>query len=344
MSDKRTESRLNFLANAGWAGAKVEILAADASFRSYYRVGHGERRCVLMDAPPPEEDVRPFVAVARYLGQLGFSAPRVLAEDERRGFLLLEDLGDDTYTRVFDAGGDQERLYEIAVDTLVHLHELSSAKTAPTEIPPYDMEKLVNEAMLFVDWYMPAVGKPVSDHARKAYEDSWRTSFAGVAEKRETLVLRDYHVDNLMWLPERAGTARCGLLDFQDALIGARAYDLMSLIEDARRDVDHQRADRLIARYVAACGDVHETALRRDIAILGAGRHAKVIGIFTRLCNRDGKPQYLSHIPRVWRLLEYDLGHSALKPVADWFTEHVPAELRVTPTPRPQPTEAANDH
>ena len=222
-------------------------------------------------------------------------------------------------------------------------HELSSAKTAPAEIPPYDMDTLVNEAMLFVDWYMPAIGKPVSDKAREAYEAAWRTAFAGVAEKRETLVLRDYHVDNLMWLPGRAGTARCGLLDFQDALIGARAYDLMSLIEDARRDVDHQRADRLISRYVAACGDVHETALRRDIAILGAGRHAKVIGIFTRLCNRDGKPQYLSHIPRVWRLLEYDLGHSALKPCADWFKENVPAELRVTPTPKKQPTEAAND-
>ncbi len=339
MDDKRAESRMNFLADAGWAGAKLEILAADASFRSYYRVRANELRSILMDAPPPEEDVRPFVAVARYLAQLGFSAPRILAEDERRGFLLLEDLGDDTYTRVFAAGGDQEALYDIAVDTLVHLHELSSAKTAPPEIPPYDMETLLAEAMLFVDWYMPAVGAPVSDTVRKAYEAAWRTAFAGVAEKRETLVLRDYHVDNLMWLPDRAGTARCGLLDFQDALIGTRAYDLMSLIEDARLDIPHERSDRLIRRYLAACGDVHESELRRDIAVLGAGRHAKVIGIFTRLCNRDGKAQYLKHIPRVWRLLERDLGHSALAPCARWFTEHVPAELRVTP----KPAEAVHD-
>ena len=329
--DKRAEPRMTFLANAGWAGAKVNVLAADASFRSYYRVQLNERHCVLMDAPPAEEDIRPFVTVARYLAQLGFSAPRILAEDERRGFLLLEDLGDDTYTRVFDAGGDQEQLYDIAVDALVHLHELSSAKTAPADIPPYDMEKLLAEATLFVDWYMPAVGAPVTDDVRKDYEDAWRAAFADVAEKRETLVLRDFHVDNLMWLADRAGTARCGLLDFQDALIGARAYDLMSLIEDARRDVDHARADRLIARYVAANGDAHETTLRRDIAILGAGRHAKVIGIFTRLCRRDGKDRYLEHIPRVWRLLEHDLGHSALAPVARWFGENVPAAIRVIP-------------
>lgn len=334
--DKRTESRMTFLANAGWAGARVSILAADASFRSYYRVQLNERQCVLMDAPPPEEDIRPFVIVARYLGQLGFSAPRILAEDPRRGFLLLEDLGDDTYTRVFEAGGDQALLYDAAVDTLVHLHELSSAKTAPPEIPTYDMDRLLAEAKLFTDWYMPAVGTPLGDQARGAFEAAWRSVFASVAEKRETLVLRDYHVDNLMWLPGRAATARCGLLDFQDALIGARAYDLMSLIEDARRDVDHKRADRLIARYVAACGDVRETDLRRDIAILGAGRHAKVIGIFTRLYHRDGKAQYLVHIPRVWRLLEHSLSHPALAPVAEWFAENVPPASRVTPGPRPE--------
>lgn len=336
--DKRAEPRMTFLANAGWAGAKVSVLAADASFRSYYRVQLNERHCVLMDAPPPEEDIRPFVTVARYLGQLGFSAPKVLAEDERRGFLLLEDLGDDTYTKVFDAGGDQGQLYDVAVDTLVHLHELSSAKTAPAEIPPYDMDRLLTEVTLFVEWYMPAVGMPLAAGALKAYEAAWRMVLAGIAEVRETLVLRDYHVDNLMWLPGRSGTARCGLLDFQDALIGSRAYDLMSLIEDARRDVDHSRADRLIARYVAACGDVRETDLRRDIAILGAGRHAKVIGIFTRLCQRDGKSQYLVHIPRVWRLLEHSLTHPALAPVAAWFAEHVPVDSRTPPSPVPATT------
>ena len=329
--DKRTEPRLTFLANAGWAGAQIKVLAADASFRTYYRVTLNDRSAVLMDAPPPKEDIRPFVTVARYLGQLGFSAPKILAEDERRGFLLLEDLGDDTYTRALAAGGDPQQLYDIAVDTLVHLHELSSASTVPAAIPAYDMDRLMAEVMLFADWYLPAVGIDLSPAVRDHHEAAWRTVFAEIAERRETLVLRDFHVDNLMWLPNRSATARCGLLDFQDALLGARAYDLMSLIEDARRDIDPKHVDRMIARYVAACGDVRENELRRDIAILGAGRHAKVIGIFTRLQRRDGKAQYLVHIPRVWRLLERALGHPALAPVSTWFADHVPAEVRLTP-------------
>ncbi|MEX0695710.1 MAG: phosphotransferase [Rhodospirillales bacterium] len=329
--DKRREPRMTFLANAGWAGAQVSILAADASFRSYYRVRLNDRVCVLMDAPPPDEDIRPFVQIAGYLAQLGFSAPKILAEDTRRGFLLLEDLGDDTFTQVLESGGDPQQLYDSAVDTLVHLHELSSASTAPAETPAYDMSRLMAEVMLFIDWYLPAIGVEISKPAHEAYDTAWRTVFAEIAERRETLVLRDFHVDNLMWLPGRAQTARCGLLDFQDALIGARAYDLMSLIEDARRDIEPKRADRLVARYVAACGDVRENALRRDIAILGAGRHAKVIGIFTRLCRRDGKAQYLGHIPRVWRLLERSLGHPDLAPVAGWFTENVPTAKRRSP-------------
>lgn len=337
--DKRTEPRLTFLANAGWAGAQVSVLAADASFRSYYRVQLNDRVAVLMDAPPPEEDIRPFVTIARYLGQLGFSAPKILAEDERRGFLLLEDLGDDTYTRALAAGGDPQQLYDIAIDTLVHLHELSSASTAPADTPAYDMTRLMTEVMLFTDWYLPAVGVELPPAARDSYAQAWRTVFAEIAERRETLVLRDFHVDNMMWLPNRADTARCGLLDFQDALIGARAYDLMSLIEDARRDIEPKRADRMITRYVAACGDVRENDLRRDIAILGAGRHAKVIGIFTRLLKRDGKAQYMVHIPRVWRLLERSLAHPALAPVAAWFADHVPEARRLTP----EASENAND-
>jgi N-acetylmuramate 1-kinase len=329
--DKRAEPRMTFLANAGWAGAQVSVLAADASFRCYYRVRLNDRVCVLMDAPPPDEDIRPFVQIAGYLAQLGFSAPKILAEDTRRGFLLLEDLGDDTYTRVLESGGDPQQLYDIAIDTLVHLHELSSASTAPAETPAYDMGRLMAEVMLFIDWYLPAIGIKISNPAREAYDAAWRTVFSEIAERRETLVLRDFHVDNLMWLPGRTQTARCGLLDFQDALIGARAYDLMSLVEDARRDIEPKRADRLIARYVAACGDVRENDLRRDIAILGAGRHAKVIGIFTRLSRRDGKAQYLIHIPRVWRLLERSLGHPDLAPVAGWFAEHVPTGKRLTP-------------
>lgn len=334
MDDRRSDARDTFLGNAGWAGAKCELLAADASFRRYERVHLNERIAVLMDAPPPKEDIRPFVRIAKYLVQLGFSAPRLLAEDERRGFLLLEDLGDDTYTRVLAAGGDENALYELAVDTLIHLHELSSADAVPVGTPAYDMDRLMAEVMLLPEWYLPAVtGAALNDNARADHDAAWRHVFAEISTRRETLVLRDYHVDNLMWLPGRVGTARCGLLDFQDALAGPRAYDLMSLLEDARRDVPAPLSARMIQRYLDGMDDMDANALTRDMAILGAGRHAKVIGIFTRLWRRDGKAQYLRHIARVWRLLEASLAHPALSPVAIWFADHVPPHQRRTPDP-----------
>jgi len=330
--NRRAEARETFFGNAGWAGATTELLAADASFRSYDRVRLNDRVAVLMDAPPPEEDVRPFVRIAKYLSQHGFSAPRVLAEDEKRGFLLLEDLGDDTFTRVLAAGGDERMLYESAVDTLIELHQLSSPETAPAGTPPYDMKKLMAEADILVDWFLPAVtGEEAGIVARGDYEAVWGESLAAVATRRETLVLRDFHVDNLMWLPDRNGIARCGLLDFQDAVVGPCAYDLMSLIEDARRDIADDLYAAMIERYLAAFPELSPENLSRDIAILGAGRHAKVIGIFTRLAKRDGKRQYLEHIPRVWWLLERSLAHPSLAPVRHWFDIHVPAELRRQP-------------
>lgn len=322
-----------FLESAGWAGAVITALAADASFRRYDRVSLNDRRAVLMDAPPPKEDTRPFIRVAKYLTQMGFSAPRIMAEDPERGFLLLEDMGDDTYTRVLADNGDARSLYALAIDTLIHLHEVSAPSNIPIGTPQYDMEALLKEVMLFVDWYLPAIsGTPTSPAISASYESVWRNAFKDIADVTETLVLRDYHVDNLMWLPERNGTERCGLLDFQDAVIGSRAYDVMSLIEDARRDIPDLIREEMIGRYLDACPDVRAADLRRDIAILGAGRHAKVIGIFTRLSERDGKAQYLHHVSRVWRLLERDLMHPALGEVADWFKQHVPDDLRRIPT------------
>jgi aminoglycoside/choline kinase family phosphotransferase len=321
-----------FLDDAGWAGAVVTPLAADASFRRYDRVMLNDRRAVLMDAPPPQEDTRPFIRVAKYLTQMGFSAPRIMSEDPERGFLLLEDMGDDTYTRVLADDGDARALYATAIDTLIQLHEVSAPSNIPAGTPPYDMDALLKEVMLFVDWYLPAItNEKTSPALRASYEAAWRSAFIHVADARETLVLRDYHVDNLMWLPDRNSTERCGLLDFQDAVVGARAYDVMSLIEDARRDIPDMIREEMISRYLDVFPDLSGADLRRDIAILGAGRHAKVIGIFTRLSARDYKSQYLHHISRVWRLLERDLMHPALSDVADWFNQNVPHDLRRIP-------------
>jgi aminoglycoside/choline kinase family phosphotransferase len=317
-----------FLATAGWDDADRGRLAGDASFRHYDRLKRGAERAVLMDAPPPKEDVRPFLAVARLLQSLGLSAPRILAEDVADGLLLLEDFGDGTYTRLLANGGNERELYARAVDTLIHLH--CSFKGA--ELPPYDEARLLTEAALLVDWYLPAItGRPTNPALRDSYLATWREVLPLANGAPETLVLRDYHVDNLMLLPGRDGVAAVGLLDFQDAVIGPAAYDVVSLLEDARRDIAPALVEAMLERYFAAFPRQDRAAFMTSYAVLGAQRNAKIVGIFTRLCRRDGKPHYLQHIPRVWRLLEGDLRHEALAPVRAWLDRHVPE--RGVPTP-----------
>lgn len=321
----RTDLMDRFQAFAGWGDAQRSLLAGDASFRKYYRLERGAERAVLMDAPAPQEDVRPFIAIANHLAAIGLSAPRILAEDAAAGFLLLDDLGDDTYTRLIAAGADEAELYGLAVDVLAELHR----HPAPIEVPPYDDQRLLTEAGLLPDWFLPAVGAAVSEPARAAWDAAWFDVIPAARSVPEVLVLRDYHVDNLMIVPGRTGLAACGLLDFQDAVRGPLTYDAMSLMEDARRDIDPALVAAMKDRAFAATGgDVSRQDFDASWAVLAAQRHAKVIGIFTRLWKRDGKPIYLQHIPRVWRLLEAACAHPAVAPVAAWLDAHVPAEVR----------------
>ena len=316
-----------FLAASGWPGAAPAMLAGDASFRRYYRRADAARRAVLMDAPPPVEDVRPFVAVAAILRNFGLSAPQIHAADPERGFLLLEDFGDGLYTALLAAGGDEAALYALAIDTLVALHRAVAA-SGPPALPPYDEARLLAEAALLVDWYMPSVGAPAATAAREDYLARWR-GLLPLAAAPETLVLRDYHVDNLMLLPGRDGIRACGLLDFQDAVLGPASYDLVSLLEDARRDVSPELRAAMTERYLAAFPGLDRAGFARSAAILAAQRNCKILGIFTRLWRRDGKPGYLAHIARVWRLIEDETGREpALFPIAEWLDRHVPARLR----------------
>lgn len=319
-----------FLDSAGWAGAVRRPLAGDASFRRYERLALGGRTAMLMDAPPPREDVRPFVAVARHLLRLGYSAPRILAEDVEAGLLVIEDLGDATYTSALAGGADEAALYTLAVDLLIDLHGQPGAARA--EIPPYDDRRLLDEAALLTDWYLPAMrGSETPPAVRAAYLDLWREAFGVARHVPDTLVLRDYHVDNLMVVAGREGLAACGLLDFQDAVIGPVSYDLVSLLEDARRDVPTALAHAMVKRYLAAFPSLDGAAFAGSYAILGVQRGAKIIGIFTRLMRRDGKAQYLRHIPRVWRLLEGGLAHPALAQVRAWFDAEIPPRERGVP-------------
>lgn len=334
LPSSRQRAMAAFLDACGWSGLTAVRLAGDASFRSYYRLHGGGRRAVVMDAPPPQEDVGPYVAVAAILRDLGFSAPEVLAGDRATGFLLLEDFGDDTYNRVLESGADELTLYALAVDTLVALQRAVETRGAP-ELPPYDAARLLAEAALLVDWYVPAtLGAPLAQAQREEYLALWRAILPHAALSRPTLVLRDFHIDNLMLLHGRPGVRRCGLLDFQDAVCGPPSYDLVSLVEDARRDLPEALRRAMTARYLAAFPALDRAAFLRSAAILAAQRNCKILGIFTRLWVRDGKPGYLVHIPRVWRLLEQDLRHPALAAIAQWLDRRLPPATRHIPEMR----------
>ena len=324
----------DFLRQNGWSDGDRKLLAADASFRHYDRLTRPNESRVLMDAPPPMENVRPFLKVARHLEKLGYSAPHVYAADEENGFVLLEDFGDATYTRLLKKGEDERALYTLATDLLIDLHKLDEETAVPEDLPPYDDDALLREAMLFPDWFMPAAfGHETDKAAADEYALLWQEVFPLVQKMPKTIVLRDYHVDNLMILDGRTGLKACGLLDFQDALAGAVTYDIMSLLEDARRDIRPELFTEMQNRYISAMADkLPDTeAFLTSWAVLAAQRHAKVLGIFVRLCVRDGKPVYLRHLPRLWRLLERALEHPALAKLRLWFDKNVPAEFRGIP-------------
>ncbi len=330
MTGARARARQRFLASTPWRRARMTPLAADASFRRYFRLAGGPSPALLMDAPPPQEDVAPFVRVGRHLAALGFSAPAIHAEDRAGGFLVIEDFGDATFTRRLAAGADERALYTLATDTLIALHRHPEAAAA--DIPPYDAAALQREADLLIEWFLPAAtGAPVPADALNAYRAVWRGLYPLADICPPTLVLRDYHVDNLMELPGRAGTAACGLLDFQDALAGPPAYDLVSLVADARRDVSPALRDAMVERYLAAFPALDRAAFLAAAAVLSAQRNCKIAGIFTRLAVRDGKAGYLRHIPRVWRLLADDLAHPALAQMKAWLDAAIPPALRTAP-------------
>ncbi len=325
---ERERQIADFLAGHGWDGAARHALAGDASFRRYVRLVDGARRAVLMDAPPDHEDVRPFVAIGRYLHALGYSSPEIHAADEDAGLLLLEDLGDDLYADALAAGADEESLYGAAVDLLVDLH---GAPPAGLDVPAFDDARLHREVDRLVEWFVPAAsGAEAPEAVRNAYTEAWSAVFPLARAVPEALVLFDYHSPNLIWLPERGGLRRVGLLDFQDAVRGPLTYDLVSLLEDARRDVPEALARAMVARYLDARPELDRAAFGAAYAIMGAQRNSRIIGTFARLWRRDGKAGYLAHMPRVWRYLERDLTHPALAPVKRWLDDLVPPAWRGT--------------
>lgn len=288
----------------------------------------GARRAILMDVPPESGlSVDPFVAVTAYLRGHGLSAPEILGECAGEGLLLLEDLGDDLLARLCaDHPAREADLYAAAVDTLAAFHALpppglSDGWTAP----PYDMAVLTREARLVLEWYVPGVtGRTVPAEVAAEFETLTLETFAPVSDVRSGPVYRDYHAENLIWLPGRAGVARIGLLDYQDLLVGHPAYDVVSLLGDARRDIPPDLGAAMLERYLDRTGLERENFVAAA-RVLGAQRNLKILGLFTRLCRRDGKARYVDLLPRVWRLLAADLEHPDLARLARWVARHVPA-------------------
>jgi aminoglycoside/choline kinase family phosphotransferase len=315
----------DFLSAAGWQGATILPLAGDASFRRYFRVVNGEKTAVLMDAPPPHEDPRPFIAVAEWLAAKGLSAPEILARNLDKGLLLLGDFGNARLRETLDTDPQREiELYRLATDLLIELH----AHAPMASLPPHGLDQWIEELKLFTDWYCPAVGLTVD---QAAYLDVWREVLEPVASDGlgPVTVLRDYHAENIMLVGGRAGVAHLGLLDFQDALAGHPAYDLASVLEDARRDVSPEVERAMIDHYRGS--SANGGAFERAYWALAAQRNTRILGVFTRLWKRDGKPGYRRFQSRMWGLLERDLEQPQLLPVRRWFDANVPAEYRRAP-------------
>lgn len=314
------EGHRDFLHAIGWGGAEVLPLAGDASFRRYFRAVEPDRRAVLMDAPPEHEDVRPFLSVARMLLGAGFAAPQILGEDLSRGFLLIEDFGDRLMGPVLKAEPALEQgVYAQAVDILSALHD----RVAPEGLAPYDRAALVREVMVFAEWYAKAAGITVDEGSYIAAWDAvWQDVLAETAA-RPVVTLRDYHADNLMLL-DRPGHQSLGLLDFQDALAGHPAYDLVSLLQDARRDVSVALERAMLDRF-AGPGNAD---FRAHYEVLGAQRNVKILGVFVRLRDRDRRTGYVERLPRVWDYLDRNFAHPRLAPVKAWFDANVPVDRR----------------
>jgi len=290
MFELNHELAREFLAANQIKNCEIKKIAGDASFRSYYRIFADQKSYILMFAPPSHEDVKPFIKIDEFLVSCGFFAPKIIAKNIELGFLLLEDFGDETYNRVLSKTPQEEfLLYKNAADVLLNLHHFA----APKDLTIYNHALLFREVMLFVDWYLPAQGKVLQPEEKSEFKYLWFKIFDLLSKENPVLVLRDYHADNLMKIPQGVG-----LLDFQDAVIGSRAYDLVSLLEDARRDVSENVRQKILEHYVEKSGCDPDVFLR-DYSILSLQRNVKILGIFSRLSKRDGKHHYLNFMPRV---------------------------------------------
>jgi N-acetylmuramate 1-kinase len=329
-----------FLAKHGYARASVVPFAQDASFRRYLRLTGGPRPAVLMDAPPPE-DVRTFLRIAGHLEGIGLSAPEIIAANEADGLVLEEDLGDTLLSTLSHSPpsiplsqgeGEPGDPWDAAIDTLIALQRAAP----PLGLPAWDSNAMTRAALgTLLDWWWPAVfDSRAPDNARADFAAALEATLAPLANGPRGFVHRDYFAGNLISLPERQGPRRTGLLDFQTAAVGHPAYDLVSLLQDARQDIPAELVDRALRRYLAARPEIEPIAFQFAFAACAAHRHLRVACQWVRLAQRDKRPQYLAHGPRTWRLLAAALRHPAATPLAAVMDRWIPAATRGNPPGR----------
>lgn len=326
MSDRERLAQ-DFVRAAGWGNATRITIAGDASNRRYDRLTQTDgTTAVLMDAPAEKgEDVRPFITIATHLAKADLSAPLILDADIAHGFLLLEDLGDDLFARVLERDPSLETpLYAAAVDVLVHLH-----KTAAPSLKRYDAEIMTDMAALAYDWYLMGANGYASPEKTGAFRTAFHAAIRPLDDDRQVLIQRDYHAENLLWLPERDSIARVGLLDFQDAMLGHPAYDLVSILQDARRDVPATIKTEMRTRYIHLT-QTNSTSFETAYALLGTQRNLRILGVFARLCMMHGKAHYVDLIPRVWEHIQTNLQHPALASIKPLIQADLPPPTQAT--------------
>lgn len=328
----RESLKLEFLHNCNLKDAQRVKLKNDASFRRYERIIDNDKSFILMDAPIEHEETLPFINIANFLKNSNLSAPEILNSNSEHGFILLEDFGDESFNNILSGKSPlsnelgEDKIYERAVDCLIHLHKIPSTKIS---IPEYTDEIYLRESNQFIDWYVSTLnGEILSEDQKQEFNYILKELLDKTKISPDVVVLRDYHADNLMWLTDRVAHNKVGILDFQDALMGSITYDLVSLLEDARRDVNTALAENMINHYLKAFPQLSRKDFHLAYTILGIQRNLKIVGFCARQAVHNKNPFYLSLLPRVWRYINNDLKHPSLLHLKKWLVKAVPSQIR----------------
>ncbi|MBA3813598.1 MAG: phosphotransferase [Alphaproteobacteria bacterium] len=307
--DEREVLREAFLEREGFAGVPLSPLPADCSKRRYFRLPS----MLLMDAPPSHESTVSFQVMADFLRDAGLTVPCIYASDHENGFLLVEDLGELTFRKAIERGLSETMLYGEVIQSLIHLHQKVTDNTIT--LSSFNLNLFLSGTEVYLDWY----GLPLSPQAKEDFQGLWRDAYHQQPKMPHSIVMRDVMVDNLMWLPSRTGFQRCGFIDFQDGVWGPISYDLVSHLQDGRRDISPQFAKDMVELYLKAFPELNAQDFWTSYALWGAQLSTRLLGLFHRLAKRDGKPQYTVHLPRVKATLEHNLSHPSLRPIRGWF-------------------------